>query len=107
MNDLVNFTYEGRKVRTVIKNGEPQWVTKDVAEVLGYPETTISNTAKMVQHVPDEWKGRYPIPTPGGEQEMICLSEPGLYFFLARSDKPVALPFQKWIAGEVIPSIHP
>ncbi|MDR2305256.1 MAG: hypothetical protein LBE10_11815 [Treponema sp.] len=92
MNDLVNFTYEGQKVRTIIKNGEPQWVTKDVAEVLGYPETTISNTAKIVQHVPDEWKGRYPIPTLGGEQEMICLSEPGLYFFLALSDKPAALP---------------
>jgi prophage antirepressor-like protein len=106
MNDLINFTYEGREVRTFIKDGEPQWVIKDVAEVLEYPETTISNTAKMVQHVPDEWKGRYPIPTPGGEQEMLCLSEQGLYFFLGRSDKPAALPFQKWIAGEVVPSIR-
>ena len=37
---------------------------------------------------------------------MLCLSEQGLYFFLARSDKERALPFQKWIAGEVIPSIR-
>jgi phage antirepressor YoqD-like protein len=37
---------------------------------------------------------------------MAVLTEQGLYFFLARSDKPLALPFQKWIAGEVIPSIR-
>jgi prophage antirepressor-like protein len=37
---------------------------------------------------------------------MAVLSEQGLYFFLARSDKPLALPFQKWIAGEVPPSIR-
>ncbi|MDR1452170.1 MAG: hypothetical protein LBI57_07590 [Helicobacteraceae bacterium] len=117
MNDLVNFTYEGREVRTVIKDGEPWWVGKDVAGVLGYPKT--SNPARLFAHVPDEWKGRYPIPTPISEvnpihpssrarksQSMLCLSEPGLYFFLARSDKDAALPFQKWIAGEVIPSIR-
>jgi hypothetical protein len=39
-------------------------------------------------------------------QDMLCLSEPGLYFFLSRSDKPAALPFQKWIAGDVVPSIR-
>ena len=37
---------------------------------------------------------------------MISLSEQGLYFFLGRSAKPAALPMQKWIAGEVLPSIR-
>lgn len=37
---------------------------------------------------------------------MLTLSESGLYFFLARSDKPTALPFQKWLAGDVVPSIR-
>jgi len=37
---------------------------------------------------------------------MAVLAEQGLYFFLGRSDKPAALPFQKWIAGEVLPSIR-
>jgi phage antirepressor YoqD-like protein len=37
---------------------------------------------------------------------MVVLTEQGLYFFLARSDKPLALPFQKWIAGEVIPTLR-
>jgi prophage antirepressor-like protein len=104
MNEMVEFAYEGREVRTVIKNGEPEWVAKDVAEVLGYPET--SNPARLFAHVPEEWKGVNPIHTPGGMQNMLCLLEPGLYFFLGRSDKPLALPFQKWIAGDVIPSIR-
>lgn len=37
---------------------------------------------------------------------MLTLSEQGLYFFLGRSDKPKALPYQMWIAGEVVPSIR-
>ena len=55
---------------------------------------------------PEDWKGIKPIDTLGGTQQMICLSEQGLYFFLGRSDKPKALPYQKWIAGEVVPSIR-
>jgi hypothetical protein len=39
-------------------------------------------------------------------QNMLCISEQGLYFFLGRSDKPKALPFQKWLAGEVLPSLR-
>jgi prophage antirepressor-like protein len=103
MNDLVNFTYEDRQIRTVVKNGEPWWVAKDVAEALGYSST---NMVQIFSHVPDEWKGSNQIATLGGPQNMLCLSEPGLYFFLGRSDKPAALPFQKWIAGEVLPSIR-
>lgn len=89
------------EVRVAELNGELRFVAKDVAERLGYKWQP-----NIVGHVPDEWKGVNPINTPGGAQEVITLSEQGLYFFLARSDKPAALPFQKWIAGEVIPSIR-
>ena len=37
---------------------------------------------------------------------MLCLTEQGLYFFLGRSDKKAALPYQMWVAGKVIPSIR-
>ena len=39
-------------------------------------------------------------------RDMLCVSEQGLYFFIARSDKPKAIPFQKKIAGEILPSIR-
>ena len=60
----------------------------------------------LTQSVPEIWKGRKRIMTLGGEQEMLCLTEQGLYFFLGRSDKKAALPYQMWIAGEVVPSIR-
>jgi anti-repressor protein len=71
---------------------------------LGYAED--SNPARLFQAVPDEWKGVKPIHTLGGNQELLCVSEQGLYFFLARSNMPAALPFQKKVAGEILPSIR-
>lgn len=79
-------------------------VAKDVAVALEYADS--SNTGRLFASVPDIWKGVKPIHTLGGVQEMLILYEQGLYFFLARSDKPKALPFQMWLAGEVIPSIR-
>ncbi len=91
-------------VRIVDMDGEPHFVAKDVASALEYAES--SNPARIFQSVPEEWKVVNPIHTPGGEQKMLCLSEQGLYFFLGRSDKPSALPYQKWIAGDIVPSIR-
>jgi len=95
------------QIRTVIYNGEIAFVAKDVAEALGY-ERFDSN---LLNHVPAQWKGTKRIRVRSRnnveqEREMLVLTEQGLYFFLARSDKPLALPFQMWIAGEVIPSIR-
>jgi anti-repressor protein len=98
------FAFEGRQVRVELFDGDPWWVAKDVATVLGYAES--SAISSLIGKVPDEWKGVKRIDTLGGVQEILCLSEQGLYFFLARSDKPAADPFQRWIAGEVVPSIR-
>lgn len=87
----------------VVENGrELFFVAKDVAEALEYTWKGIAT----INHIPEDWRGVYSVQTPSGEQEMLTLSEQGLYFFLARSDKPKALPYQKWIAGEVMPSIR-
>ena len=104
MSELQIFKNGDFSVRTIEDNGEIWFVAKDVAQALGYPEA--SNAARLFQSVPEFWKGVKPIHTLGGEQEMLCLSEQGLYFFLGRSDKKAALPYQMWIAGEVVPSIR-
>lgn len=36
---------------------------------------------------------------------MAVLTQEGLIFFLNRSDKARAIPFQKWVAGDVLPQI--
>ena len=101
MNDLV-FKYGNNDVRvTTDLKGEPWWVAKDVADQLGYIWDS-----NLLLPVPQEWKGTKRIRTLGGMQEMLILSEQGLYFFLSRSNKALALPFQKWLAGEVLPSIR-
>ena len=95
-------------VRTIAnENGEIWFVAKDVAQALGYAESSVNNAlSALFQSVPKMWRDKKQIFTPGGEQEMLCLTEQGLYFFLGRSDKPKALPYQMWIAGDVIPSIR-
>jgi prophage antirepressor-like protein len=90
-------------VRVDMFDGQPWWIAKDVIRSLGY--SVWSEPSKMTAHVPSEWKGTKSVRTPGGVQEMVCLSREGLLFFLGRSDKPDARVFQKWIAGEVVPSI--
>ena len=96
------FSNEEFQVRTIEDNGEIWFVAKDVAEALEYSYWQ----PNIVAHVPEVWKGIKRINTPGGYQEMLCLTENGVYFFLGRSDKKKALPYQMWIAGDVVPSIR-
>lgn len=100
------FSYNGFSIRNVKDNDGKIWfVAKDIAQKLGYSEESIATPGKLFGNVPEIWKDRKRIPTPGGEQDMLCVTENGAYFFLARSDKPGALDFQMWLARDVVPSI--
>lgn len=99
---LIPFVFEDHDIR-VVRDVDGDWsiVAKDVAESLEY-----TWQPAVIKHVPEKWKGIIPITTPGGVQNMLSLKEPGLYFFVSRSDKPKALPFQMWLAGDVVPAIR-
>ena len=86
------------------ENNEPWFCGKDVLAALDYSKG--SAHAVIFEAVPVQWKGIKRIDTLGGEQNVLCISEQGLYFFLGRSDKPKATPYQLFVAGEVIPSIR-
>lgn len=103
MSSLTPFSFESHEIRTLTIGENPWFVAKDVAEALEY---VWKGTSGTIGHVPEEWRGVCSVQTPSGIQEMATLSEPGLYFFINRSDKPKALPFQKWVAGDVIPAIR-
>lgn len=106
-NALQVFSNSEFHVRTINDNGETWFVAKDIAEALEYSNASIkTNIRNLMQSVPDIWKGNKRIITLGGEQEMLCLTEQGVYFFLGRSDKKKALPYQIWIARDVVPSIR-
>lgn len=106
MNSLQIFNNGEFPIRTIQYGGGLWFVAKDVAEALEYSEASINQVNNLCATVPEIWKGHKRIMTPGGEQEMLCLTEQGLYFFLGRSDKKKALPYQMWIAGDVVPSIR-
>ena len=95
MNDLQVFNNNDFTVRTVQEdNGEIWFVAKDIAQALDY--STDGGMTKYFNHVPEVWKGGKRIsttsekPTARPYQDVLCLTEQGLYFFLGRSDKPKA-----------------
>lgn len=99
------FEFEGFQVRFVGTFDLPEWVASDVVLVL-YPESRRENLSNYLSKVPSEWKGNKKVITPGGAQEMITVFEPGLYSLITRSNSPIAVPFQKWVYEEVLPSIR-
>ena len=69
------------EIRTLEIDGEPYFVGKDVASVLGY-----SNPRKaLIDHVDEEDKTLNEIDTTRGKQKMIIINENGLYNLLAKS----------------------
>ena len=90
------------KVRTLSINGEPWFVGRDVAEILGYsqPSVTISKKVEV------EDKGVSKMETPGGTQDVIIINESGLYSLILSSKLPTAKKFKHWVTSEVLPSIR-
>ena len=89
------------RVRVVECEGEPWFVAKDVCECL-----ELTDVSKTISLLDDDEKGTNSIRTPGGEQQMLVISEPGLYSLILRSRKPEAKAFKRWIIHEVVPSIR-
>ena len=90
------------QVRVLEINGEGWLVGKDVAEVLGYSNTSDA----LKKHVDIEDKGVAKCDTLGGSQEMIVINESGLYSLVLRSKLPGAKKFRRWVTSEVLPSIR-
>lgn len=101
MSNIIPFEYNSRQVRTIVKDGEPWFVAKDVCEIL-----ELGDVSKAVSRLPEIMKGTNSILTLGGNQEMLVVSEAGLYKLVFTSRKPEAEKFTDWVATEVIPSIR-
>lgn len=102
MNELKIFkNSEFGEIRTVEIGGEPWFVGKDVAEVLGY-----SNPQKAVRdHIDDDDKTLNESFTVNGTQGVL-INESGLYSLILSSKLPNAKAFKRWVTSEVLPSIR-
>jgi len=104
------------QLRTIVKDGEPWFVAKDVCDKFG--ET---NYRRSIRYLDEDEKGVSQINTPGGNQNMTVVNEAGLYSMLfamqpqkARgvSQEYIAQRaeqlrrFKRWVTHDVIPSIR-
>ncbi|MGG3624362.1 phage antirepressor [Bacillus gobiensis] len=95
------FQYQSFQVRTIIKDNQPWFVTKDVCCIL-----EIKNSRDAVSRLDGDEKGVVLTDTLGGQQELSVVNEPGLYTLILGSRKSEAKQFKRWITHEVIPSIR-
>ncbi|MCD8090531.1 MAG: Bro-N domain-containing protein [Clostridiales bacterium] len=108
-NELLIFeSLEFGQVRTMEVDGEPYFVGKDVAEILGYVNTKDA----ISKHVDEEDKIRGSqnvtpsIKTSGGMQYPTLINESGLYSLIFSSKMPKAKEFKHWVTNEVLPAIR-
>ncbi len=85
-------------IRTVILDGEPWFVAKDVCDILG----TTNPTMAMDGLEPFE-RTKFNL---GRQGEANIISESGFYTLVLRSRKPIAKPFRIWVTSEVLPAIR-
>lgn len=103
MNNLKIFeNAEFGKIRTMEQNGEPWFVGKDVADILGYK----NGSRDINSHVDEEDRLKYQISTAGQMREQTFINESGLYSLVLSSKLPTAKIFKRWITKEVIPAIR-
>lgn len=89
-------------VRTMVIDNEPWVVGKDVAEILGYKDTSDA----MRRHVDDEDKLTRRFTDSGQNREMYIINESGLYSLILSSKMPNARKFKRWVTSEVLPAIR-
>lgn len=102
MNELMNYAFEDNLVRVhADENGEPWFVARDVCGVL-----EIQKPENAYSRLDEDERGTHSVGTPGGIQEMVTISESGLYALIFTSRKEEAKRFRKWVTSEVLPSIR-
>lgn len=102
MTEITLFRFEGKPLNVQSDDAAGIWFNaSDVCRAL-----ELSNVTMALRVLDDDEKGLRTIETPGGEQEVNCVTEPGLYKLVARSRKPEAKRFDRWVRHEVLPTIR-
>jgi prophage antirepressor-like protein len=98
--EILVFSFESNKIRTLTIEGEVFFRASDVGSVLRM------KTANVTRNLDEEEVHKVSLLTEGGEQDVSHLTESGLYTVLLRSNKKEAKPFRRWVTREVLPSIR-
>lgn len=99
MNQVAKvFQYQGAEVRTLVRDGEPWFVAKDVCDIL-----EITNPTMALQRLDDDERSKFNL---GRQGETNIVNESGLYELIFGSRKREAQDFKRWVKREVLPSIR-
>jgi len=103
---VINELFDGNEIRIFNKNGTPMMPLVDIAKTIGYDRSTIrrviENNSTFFE---DGFKGVVAMTTPGGVQELICLTRDGVIaLFMAlninrvkdKKKQETILKFRKW-----------
>ena len=97
---LLALVFDGHSIRTVLQDGKPLFVAKDV-----FAAAEIKATRDAYRRLKDYERVSSIIDTLGGKQTMVCLTESGVYHVLFSSQKPAAENLRRWLADEVLPQL--
>ena len=97
-------------IRTMTLNGEPYFVGRDVAEILGYANASKAVLAHVDEEdktflmldIADSQNGNVPV----GQSKTALINESGLYSLILGSKLPGAKKFKRWVTSEVLPAIR-
>jgi len=90
-------------VRTLMKDGQPWFVGKDVAVILGYNEPHKA----IARHVDEDDRMKHPvIDSMGRTQNVTIVNESGFYSLVLASRMPNTKKFKRWVTSEVLPTIR-
>lgn len=96
------YLFEGEiTLRVIVKNDLSWFVLVDVCRALG-----LTNPAEVARGLDDDERGISSADTPGGHQELLVVSESGLFSLIFKSRTPDAIKFRRWVTTEVLPSIR-
>ena len=92
------------EVRTVMIDGEPWFVGKDVAEALGYAKSRnaiaihVDEEDKTLALIQGGWST--------GQQKTVLINESGVYSLILSSKLPNANQFKHWVTSDILPAIR-
>lgn len=102
MSDVIAFSFENNKVRTLGTPETPLFIAADVCAALKH-----SNPRQALRdNVDPEDQIKVEIETNGGRQTVNAVNESGLYALIFGSKLDTAKRFKRWVTSEVLPTIR-
>src|SRR5262245_22255046 len=103
MSNLIPFEFSGQQIDVQVdEDGNPWWMLEQCAHVV-----SLTDIGRAASRIDTDYKRKtHVLARDGKYRDVWWINESGLYTLLLRSNKPEAKQFQRWVVGEVLPTIR-